>query len=223
VILHHDEPDDKVQTLNDWLLQRAVGGRTYLYDSVNRSVHENHLYAANTLLEEVMMVFDSDFIPNERADILFERLPVYEPVTVWWVENPFTHEVSGHGAVKAFRRRFMLENYDPSNPDFTSGLANKSLTRFETYKESVGTHGFNWSSFSTWRTAYRQRVKEKLNVVAYEPVIKPIDTSQTFHQDYSDGRVCADYDARQVLSQEQISVRINDYESMRRRYLLQIR
>ncbi len=125
----------------------------------DKGVAAAHTDVFNTYRSD-LLVIDNDFLP-EDPELLSSELrdrPDLQPscVHLWYSRNPVNNLVYGHGGVKLFpreaqllRRESILQN------DFTLSVGDGLVV----HPVCLGTHQYNWSSFSTWITAAKEVAK----------------------------------------------------------------
>lgn len=129
-------------------------------ESSIRQHHEN-LFAEQ---RRDLLVFDADYLPVNAESLGKELwfLPdagndVY--VHVWHCRNPVNGLVYGHGAPKLFPRKAQLRRRSSNLVgDFTLSVGDGLVE----HEVCIGVHAFNWSEFSTWRTAAKETAKLRL-------------------------------------------------------------
>ncbi len=112
-----------------------------------------------------LLVIDSDFLPDDNPDLLRTELSYSEDspesVHIWYSRNPVNNLVYGHGGVKLFPREAQLKRRTSNlHNDFTMSVGAGLVI----HPVCLGTHAYNWSSFSTWITAAKETAKLTLAV-----------------------------------------------------------
>jgi hypothetical protein len=143
--LHSDEPQldplpSYIQTV------QAVG-----------SIYESHAHLAGLSETQNFWVLDGDFKFNGSHSFLMENFwpDELDYVHVWYVKNPINGLVYGHGGPKLFNKHHFARPPVSAGVDVTLSVGRE----LKVHEECVGTHAFNWSAFSTWRTAVREAAK----------------------------------------------------------------
>jgi hypothetical protein len=126
-------------------------GISEITKKLSGSIWENHKTLAAKSRTQNFFILDADLEITDRSFIsTVEKDEDY--VNIWYVSNPFNNLVYGHGGPKFFHKRF-FENKLPPIADMTLSFPVKI------HKTCVGIHKYNWSAFSTWRTALREVFK----------------------------------------------------------------
>ncbi len=130
---------------------------THLYQKSVRlktRIYESHKHLSTVSTTNNFFVFDADLsLEDLRFLTTVEKDEDY--VNIWYVKNPFNQLVYGHGGPKFFHKKF-FDRESPPIADMTLSFPVKINTT------CVGTHQYNWSAFSTWRTAFRETFKLSL-------------------------------------------------------------
>lgn len=120
------------------------------------SIYESHKHLAEVSYTQLFAVVDADCYLDKKFLEINEEIN-YSYVNVWKVRNPINGLVYGHGGPKLFSRHLFNKKF--SSVDMTFSLTKPQFVRV--IDDVVGEHRFNWSAFSTWRTAFREVVKLK--------------------------------------------------------------
>lgn len=118
------------------------------------TIFESHKHIANLCTGDRFYVVDADswIVDSFNFDKQIELTP--RSVAVFRSRNPVNGLVYGHGGVKLFSKDcFSVERLD--RPDMTTTLADSYIKVNILATE----HRFNYSPYSTWRTAFREAVK----------------------------------------------------------------
>lgn len=130
------------------------------------SIKSTHAAIASLAKTSMVMVLDADLMLDRGP---FNMFPTQifgdelQYVHLWHVRNPINGLEYGHGGPKLFNREQLLRANDTKGADMTTAFGKGMVI----HSECVGTHAFNWSAYSTWRTAYREAAK--LTHLAYYP------------------------------------------------------
>lgn len=154
---YHDEPLHLVEALRDQAAVILNTERVSILANVG-SIKETHAKIAEIAKTDMVMVLDADLALGEGP---FQMFPAElfgdedQFVHLWHVRNPINHLEYGHGGPKLFNREQLLTANTLEGVDMTTAF-DKGLC---IHTEVVGTHAFNWSAGSTWRTAFREAAK----------------------------------------------------------------
>jgi hypothetical protein len=108
-----------------------------------------------------LLVIDNDFLPDDNAGLLRSELACRSDINsqcvhLWYSRNPVNNLVYGHGGVKFFPREAqLLRRESVLQNDFTLSVGAGLVV----HPVCLGTHQYNWSSFSTWITAAKEVAK----------------------------------------------------------------
>lgn len=156
-VLRYDEPHftkDLLTAAHPLSIPRPL---VYEYQA-HSPIYESHRAIAGLSETQNFWVFDADFLPDPFLQLVQET-ELWEEETdyvhLWHARNPINGLEYGHGGPKLFNRAHFLTQEKREGPDTTLSVG-KGLT---VHEECVGVHKFNWSPFSTWRTALREAVK----------------------------------------------------------------
>lgn len=116
------------------------------------SILESHRQLAEMSDSNLFFVMDADFMLEKPLPIGDMKPWDEEYVHVWYVRNPINGLVYGHGGPKAFNKSAFLD-LDHETVDVTTNANQKQMI---VHTEVVGIHKFNWSSESSFRTAFRE-------------------------------------------------------------------
>jgi hypothetical protein len=118
------------------------------------TIFESHKHIASLCNGDRFYVVDADswIVDGFTFDKQIELKPKY--VAVFRSKNPVNGLVYGHGGIKLFSKDcFSAERID--KPDMTTSLADGYIKLNILASE----HRFNYTPYSTWRTAFREAVK----------------------------------------------------------------
>ena len=116
------------------------------------TAHKRALNKLDTMLP--VLVLDADFVPNHKFFHLLEvDLEEEQYVNLWYVKSACNPNCYGHGSPKLFPR-FAFDCPRPKL-DVSMGLG----LGVKVHPFCVGTHVYNNSEESTWRTAFREAYK----------------------------------------------------------------
>lgn len=118
------------------------------------SIFESHKHVSDASYTQLFSVVDADCYINRNYLKIDENIN-YSYVNVWQVRNPINGLVYGHGGPKLLSRHLFKKSI--AQLDMTFSLTTPDYVRV--LPEVVGEHRFNWSAFSSWRTAFREVVK----------------------------------------------------------------
>jgi hypothetical protein len=118
------------------------------------TIFESHKNIANICEQDKFYVVDADcwIVDSFRFDRHVDLKP--KSVAVFRAKNPVNGLVYGHGGIKLFSKDcFSAERLD--RPDMTTTLADSYIK----VNVLASEHRFNYTPYSTWRTAFREAVK----------------------------------------------------------------
>jgi hypothetical protein len=118
------------------------------------TIFESHKHIANLCTGDRFYVVDADswVVDSFSFDKHIELTP--KSVAVFRSKNPINGLIYGHGGIKLFSKDcFSAERLD--RPDMTTTLADSYIKVNVLATE----HRFNYTAYSTWRTAFREAVK----------------------------------------------------------------
>jgi hypothetical protein len=118
------------------------------------NIFESHKHIANLCNGDKFYVVDADswIVDSFNFDKKIDLTP--KSVAVFRSKNPINGLIYGHGGIKLFSKDcFSAERLD--RPDMTTTLADSYIKVNILATE----HRFNYSAYSTWRTAFREAVK----------------------------------------------------------------
>jgi len=118
------------------------------------NIFESHKHIASLCDSDRFYVVDADswIVDSFNFDKQIELKP--KNVAVFRSKNPINGLIYGHGGIKLFSKDcFSAERLD--KPDMTTSLADGYIKVNILATE----HRFNYSPYSTWRTAFREAVK----------------------------------------------------------------
>ena len=118
------------------------------------TIFESHKHIADMCEEDRFYVVDADcwIVDRFTFDKQIDLTP--KSVAVFRAKNPVNGLVYGHGGIKLFSKDcFSAERLD--RPDMTTTLADAYIK----VNILASEHRFNYTPYSTWRTAFREAVK----------------------------------------------------------------
>ena len=118
------------------------------------NIFQSHKHIAELCAADRFYVVDADSWITDGFD--FDRNIDLTPrsVAVFRSRNPINGLVYGHGGIKLFSKDcFSVDRID--KPDMTTTLADAYIK----VNTIASEHRFNYSPYSTWRTAFREAVK----------------------------------------------------------------
>lgn len=121
-----------------------------------KSVVSGHQIAVRRAVFDYNIFVDADFSLDASAAEFFKPTVDYEKkyFKLAYVKNPLCESlVYGHGGPKSFSRKNLNTSIGPDQ-DMTMEQENLKVSQ-----EIVGTHKFNWSEFSTFKTTLREVYK----------------------------------------------------------------
>lgn len=145
--------NDELNADENWYRCSKFASQPISFRSVG-SIFASHKAIAEHCKEDRFYVVDGDcwIVDNFRFDREIELKP--RSVAVFRARNPINGLVYGHGGIKLFSRDcFSMERLD--RPDMTTTLADAYIK----VNVLASEHRFNYTPFSTWRTAFREAVK----------------------------------------------------------------
>ena len=120
-----------------------------------KGIYNGHKECARQAMTENFYVIDADAILE--LDFEFDFEPEWhqqDHIFVWRAKNPINGLIYGNGGVKLFPTKVIREA-DDWLIDFTTSVAGK----FKPMPQVSNTNGFNYSSFSTYKSAFRECTK----------------------------------------------------------------
>ena len=130
----------------------------------DQSIYESHRIVCTEIPTEQSVLFiDSDFVPNSQFWNLVTEVPVSDEkyVHLWYADSACNSNVYGHGGPKLINKS-AFDSPILKGVDMTTNIG-AGLT---VHPVSVGTHAYNWSDESSWRTAFREAFKLRKNLQA---------------------------------------------------------
>ena len=118
------------------------------------NIFASHKHIASLCTSDRFYVVDADcwIVDSFNFDKQIDLKP--KSVAVFRAKNPVNGLVYGHGGIKLFSKDcFSAERLD--RPDMTTTLADAYIK----VNVLASEHRFNYTPFSTWRTAFREAVK----------------------------------------------------------------
>ena len=147
--LYSDEKDAQL----NWFKCQRQASHSVAFKSVG-TIFESHKAIADDCTADRFYVVDGDnyILDNFTFNKQIELKP--KSVAVFRSKNPVNGLVYGHGGIKLFSKDcFSAERLD--KPDMTTTLADSYIK----VNILASEHRFNYSPYSTWRTAFREAVK----------------------------------------------------------------
>lgn len=145
---------DELNAEDNWArVKNAAGVDAVPFKSIG-TIFESHKAIADNCSEDRFYVVDGDcwILDNFNFDRKIDLTPC--SVAVFRAKNPINGLVYGHGGIKLFSKDcFSAERLD--KPDMTTTLADAYIK----VNVLASEHRFNYTPYSTWRTAFREAVK----------------------------------------------------------------
>lgn len=140
-------------------------------------IHNAHIEAAKLSTTNMFWVVDADAELVEDFDFNYQ-VPYYDQnmVHVWRSRNPINNLEYGYGGVKLFPKQLTID-MNTSTMDMTMNISNK----FKVVDTVSNITAFNTSSFSTWRSAFRECCK--LAVINNEEALSRLDAWCQLNED----------------------------------------
>jgi hypothetical protein len=145
---------DELNAEDNWAQLKKIAGESARPFKSTGTIFESHKAIADNCTEDRFYVVDGDcwILDNFKFDRKIDLTP--RSVAVFRAKNPVNGLVYGHGGIKLFSRDcFGAERLD--KPDMTTTLADAYIKLNVLASE----HRFNYTPYSTWRTAFRETVK----------------------------------------------------------------
>jgi hypothetical protein len=146
--------NDELNAEENWQrLKSLTKGDATAFKSIG-TIFESHKAIADSCYDSEFYVVDGDcwILDNFNFDQKIDLKP--RSVAVFRAKNPINGLVYGHGGIKLFSKDcFSTERLD--SPDMTTTLADAYIK----VNVLASEHRFNYTPFSTWRTAFREAVK----------------------------------------------------------------
>lgn len=152
-----DEPEYLVEGLRD-TSAAVLNAKAIHCVFEGGSIKETHALIGKHATTDMVLVLDAD-LELDRGP--FKMFPTEiignedQYVHLWHVRNPINRLEYGHGGPKLFNRLQLADALSLTGVDMTTAFNNGMVI----HTECVGTHSFNWSAGSTWRTAFREAAK----------------------------------------------------------------
>lgn len=124
----------------------------------NGTIKQTHAFIGETATTDMVLILDGDLSLDPGP---FKMFPTEvfgdeaEFVHLWHVRNPINGLEYGHGGPKLFNREQLRTAEALIGVDMTTTFDKGMVI----HTECVGTHKFNWSAGSTYRTAFREAAK----------------------------------------------------------------
>jgi hypothetical protein len=193
------------------------------------SIYDTHKKVVQSLKTEQSVLFiDSDFCPNTNFPQSLPEVFITEEkyVHLWYVQSVCNANVYGNGGPKLINKSAFDTPITPL--DMTTSIGD-GLSIHDT---CVGTHAYNWSAESAWRTGFREGYKlrritldERVPIneveIARHRLIEWVEPTLNKHTEYFNlTRVGAQLGAIGAETSVE-SVYINDYNWLHRMFLKQ--
>ena len=118
------------------------------------TIFESHKHIADRCTADRFYVVDADCWIVDKFNFDAKIELTAKSVAVFRAKNPINGLVYGHGGIKLFSKDcFSVERLD--RPDMTTTLADSYIK----VNVLASEHRFNYTAFSTWRTAFREAIK----------------------------------------------------------------
>ena len=224
-VLSHDEPDKVVQRSWDSFVD-VFTDLTPVRSEKN--IYHSHRALAERSTTSMFYVIDADFIRVGDLTPMFEEQLGDDAnyVHVWNAANHINGLVYGHGGVKLFPQS-VFDTGVQVGLDTTLGVSRFGI---KIHGDVLGVHAFNWSPFSTWRTAVREAFKLQRSILTQ--VLRPEQYEDTAYrlevwttradprERYSELCIAgANYGKTAALTNHTVNIGwINDYRLLRQRF-----
>jgi hypothetical protein len=144
---------DEENAEENWAQLKGRANHATPFKSVG-TIFESHKAIADSCTEDKFYVVDGDCWVLDNFKFEQEYSLNSRSVAVFRAKNPINGLVYGHGGIKLFSKDcFSAERLD--KPDMTTTLADAYIK----INVLASEHRFNYSPYSTWRTAFREAVK----------------------------------------------------------------
>lgn len=129
-----------------------------------KGIFEAHKAAAKLSFTDMFYVVDGDAYLTDDWHFnfqpgLFDRDCAY----VWSAKNPINDLTYGYGGVKLFAKKQFSKVKEWSTLDMTTGI----MPKLKVMSKVSNITAFNTDEFSTWRSAFRECVKLKNNMIRF--------------------------------------------------------
>lgn len=144
---------NELNATDNWKQLKTLAPHATAFKSIG-TIFESHKAIADACEHDRFYVVDGDcwILDHFTFDRTIDLTP--KSVAVYRAKNPINGLVYGHGGIKLFSRDcFSAERLD--RPDMTTSLADAYIK----VNVLASEHRFNYSPYSTWRTAFRECVK----------------------------------------------------------------
>ena len=145
---------DEVNAEENWARLKSKAPVASHFKSVGTIFQSHKAIADSCTSSDKFYVVDGDcwIVDNFKFETEYELTP--RSVAVYRAKNPINGLVYGHGGIKLFSKDcFSAERLD--KPDMTTTLADAYIK----INVLASEHRFNYTPYSTWRTAFREAVK----------------------------------------------------------------
>ena len=153
--LYNDEANSEA----NWFQCQKQSDSSVAFKAVG-TIFESHKAIAEHCQQDRFYVVDGDnyVLDNFRFDKVIDLKP--RSVAVFRSKNPVNGLVYGHGGIKLFSKDcFGVERLDRA--DMTTTLADAYIK----VNILASEHRFNYSPYSTWRTAFREAAKLSSGII----------------------------------------------------------
>lgn len=145
---------DEVNAEDNWAQLKKIAGESARPFKSIGTIFESHKAIADSCTEDRFYVVDGDCWILDHFKFDRDIDLTQKSVAVYRAKNPINGLVYGHGGIKLFSRDcFGAERLD--RPDMTTTLADAYIK----VNVLASEHRFNYTPYSTWRTAFREAVK----------------------------------------------------------------
>lgn len=176
------------------------------------TIWDNHKTLSSMSKTENFFVLDADLRLTDDSFLTdVEDDPTY--VNLWYVQNPFNRLAYGHGGPKFFHKKF-FEAATPPDGDMTMSFPIKIQNK------NVGVHQYNWSAFSTWRTAFREAFKltRQTDEESKERLLTWLDVSD-YNVEFSNDNAAGALAGHKLAKTDLRISKLNDYQFLERLFL----
>lgn len=153
----HDEPEYLVEGLRD-TAAAVLNAKSVHCVFEGGTIKEVHALIGQQATTDMVLVLDADLELGRGPFKMFPTEIIGDEdqyVHLWHVRNPINGLEYGHGGPKLFNCLQLADATLLTGVDMTTAFDKGMVI----HTECVGTHSFNWSAGSTWRTAFREAAK----------------------------------------------------------------
>lgn len=172
IFISYNEPDAE----KNWqrVLEKAPWAKRV--DGV-KGIFNAHKAAAKLSDTDMFYVVDGDAWLTDDWNFDFQpRLYDRNCAFIWYSQNPINDLVYGYGGVKLFAKSRVLNAKKWNTLDFATTI----MSKLKVVEQVSNVSMFNTDEFSTWRSAFRECVKLKSNLVANNNSQEDLDRLQTW-------------------------------------------